>query len=378
MRGSIRKRGNKWAVIVEAGRDENGRRRQRWHSGFNTKRDATAALTEILSRMQRGEYVTPSKRPLAHFLVEWLEGQRTHLKPGTWQSYKTNVDAYIIPKLGTLTLQEITPAALAAFYADLQRNGRRSREGGLSARTVRFTHAILRRALSDAVDWNLLSRNPVERVKPPKHSTPEMRTWSAEELRRFLDHVRTDRYYAAWRLAAMTGLRRGELLGLRGRDVDLDAGRLSVTQTLLSVRNKLLYSTPKTKKGRRSVALDPETVAELRRLRIRQNEERLIFGGDWPDHDLVFTREDGEPVHPDRFSRDWFAQHLKAADLPRIRFHDLRHTHATMALAAGVHPKVVSERLGHATISITLDTYSHAIPALQEEAAEKIAALVSG
>lgn len=375
MRGHTRKRGRKWSVVVDVGRDETGKRKQRWHSGYETKKEAETALAEILGKMQRGEYVQPSKRTLANFLNEWMNGQRSHLKPGTWQSYKTNVDAYIIPRLGTLKLQDITPGLLDAFYAELETGGRRARQGGLSRRTVRFTHAIIRKALSDAVRQNQIPRNPAELARPPKHETPEMRTWNAEELTRFLSHVKEDRYFAAYRLAAMTGLRRGELLGLRWGDVDVEAGRLSVRQALLSVRNKLIRSTPKTGKGR-SVSLDPETVAALRQWKTRQAKERLAFEGEWPDHDLVFTREDGEPVHPDRFSRDWFAQHVKAAGLRPIRLHDLRHTHATLALQAGIHPKQVSSRLGHATVSITLDIYSHAVPEMDEEAAVRVAALV--
>lgn len=380
MRGHIRRRGSngRWAVVVDVGHAENGRRKQRWHSGFGTKRDASRALTEILNRLALGEYIEPSRQNLAAFLREWLDAARTTLRPGTWQSYKTNVDAYIVPRLGMTPLQSLTPAMLTAFYGDLLRGGRRSREGGLSPRTVRFTHQILRKALSEAVRWGRLARNPADQATPPRQNTPEMKTWSAGELRRFLEHVEGDRLYAAWLLAATTGLRRGELLGLRWKDVDLEAGRLSVTQALLSVRNRLSVSPPKTAKSRRSVALDARTVAALQAHRKAQLEERLAFGGDWPDHDLVFTREDGEPIHPDRFSRDWFRQYVRAAGLPLIRFHDLRHTHATLALQAGIHPKVVSERLGHATVSITLDTYSHAIPALQEEAAAKVAAVVFG
>jgi len=165
--------------------------------------------------------------------------------------------------------------------------------------------------------------------------------------------------------------------GARWKDVNLDAGRLAVVQTLIDVDHKLVFSTPKTAKGRRLVALDQATVAALREHRKGQIAERLALGGGWPDHDLLFTREDGEPVRPDWLSRV-FARRVKAAGVPKIRLHDLRHTHATVMLQAGIHPKVVSERLGHATVSITLDTYSHAVPALQEDAAEKAAAIVFG
>jgi integrase len=203
-----------------------------------------------------------------------------------------------------------------------------------------------------------------------------MRTWSADELRRFLEHVRADRLYAAWRLAATTGMRRGELLGLRWRDVDLDTARLSIVQTLIEGKEAPRFSEPKTDHGRRSIALDAETVAALREHRKRQVEERLAWGPAYQDHGLVLSREDGSPIWPRTFSRG-FGRHAEDAELPTIRLHDLRHTHATLALSAGIHPKVVSERLGHSTVSITLDTYSHAIPAMQEDAAAKVAALIA-
>ena len=226
--------------------------------------------------------------------------------------------------------------------------------------------------------WQRLPRNPADRAKPPSiASIDEMppRTWSARQLDDFLAHVRDDRLYAAWRTLAMTGLRRGELLGLDWDAVDLDTGRLAITRTLIEGKGAPRFSDPKTKRGRRSVALDATTVEALREHRERQLDERVAWGPAYESHGLVFCREDGTPIWPRTFSRS-FDHHVRDAGLPKIRLHDLRHTHATLALEAGVHPKVVQERLGHATIAITLDTYSHAIPAMQEDAAAKIAALL--
>ena len=379
MRGHIRKRGNMWVVVVETGKDEDGRRRQKWHSGFRTRREASGALTEILSRLQTGGYVEPSRQDLRAFLTEWLEAVKARLKPSTYHSYSMNIERHIIPALGSTSLQNLSAPGLNAFYGRLLETGRlRGGTGGLSPRTVRYIHMILRQALAAAVKWNKVSRNAADSADPPKpRNADEMRTWSAEELRDFLLHVKDDRLYAAWVVAAQTGLRRGELLGLHWREVDVENGRVAITQTLLVVQDKMTWDTPKTAKARRSVALDATTLNVLKDHRRRQLEERLAWGPAYEDNDLAFARENGAPIHPHRFSH-WFGAHVKAAGLPRIRFHDLRHTHATLALAAGIHPKVVSERLGHASVSFTLDRYSHNIPALEEEAAEKVARLVFG
>jgi integrase len=234
-----------------------------------------------------------------------------------------------------------------------------------------------------------LARNvaqaPTVRRRLPRHAKPEMRTWSAPELASFLDQLRGDPLHAPILLAATTGMRRGEVLGLRWRDTDLDAGRVAVRQTLAAVRDVdgqvgrhlLVFGEPKTAKGRRTVPLPPQTVATLREHRRRQLAERLAVGPDYSDQDLVFAEPDGTPIHPDKF-RKRFEVRIGRSGLTPIRFHDLRHTYATLALRAGVHPKVVAEFLGHANISITLDTYSHAIPAMQESAAATVARLVFG
>jgi integrase len=373
------KRGKSWAVVVEVGRDPNtGKRVRKWHSGYRTKRDAERARIEILSRLDHGTYVSPDRRTVGSYLEgDWLPAVKARLKASTWDSYSRNIRLHISPELGPIPLQALTATRLNEFYASLISEGRRDGNGGLAPKTVRYLHGIIRKALADAARWNLLQRNVADQADPPtiRSTAPEMKTWTADELAQFLDFVSDDQLYAAWVVAATAGLRRGEVLGLRWIDIDLNASRLSVQQTLVSVAYETRFSVPKTARSRRSVSLDATTVAALRAHRKRQLEERMSWGQAYRDSGLVVTREDGTLVHPDRFTQ-MFDKHVKDAGLPRIRLHDLRHTHATLALAAGVHPKVVSERLGHATVAFTLDVYSHAVPALQEEAADRIAALI--
>jgi integrase len=251
---------------------------------------------------------------------------------------------------------------------------------GLSPRTVRYIHTIIHRMLGDAVRWGRIARNSADAADPPRAAAtqrPAMRTWTAKHLRAFLDRTRDHRLHAAFTVLATTGMRRGECLGLRWQDLDLDTGRASISQTLVMVVHDVRIGSPKTSRGRRTVALDPDTVAVLREHRRRMLTERMLMGAGFRDHGLVFHRPDGGPLHPERFSRE-FTRAVARTDLPRIRLHDLRHGWATMALQAGIHPKVVQERLGHAGIAITLDTYSHVTEGLHGEAANLVAGLIAG
>jgi integrase len=389
-RGSIRRRGQTWTVTVDVGRDPTTRkRRQISKGGFKTRRDANRWLTHTLGQLDQGSYVTPTRQTVGEHLLAWLPAIRSSLRPATYESYERNVRQHLIPTVGHVWLDQLTPDRLAAVYAELHRSGRLDGTGGLSPRSIRYLNTILGKALGDAVAEGKLARNvaqaPTVRRRLPRHAKPEMSTWSAAELAAFLDQLRGDPLHAPILLAATTGMRRGEVLGLRWRDTDLDAGRVAVRQTLAAVRDVdgqvgrhvLVFGEPKTAKGRRTVPLPPQTVAVLRAHRKAQAAERLLAGADYRDHDLVFAEPDGSPIHPDKF-RKRFEIRIGRSGLPPIRFHDLRHTYATLALRAGVHPKVVAEVLGHANISITLDTYSHAIPAMQESAAATVARLVFG
>jgi integrase len=267
------------------------------------------------------------------------------------------------------------------LYAELVTNGRAiGKPGGLSPRSVHYIHTIIHRALRDAVRWDRLARNVADSADPPRqhaNAKREIHAWDAASISRFLAETRDDRIYPVWLLLATTGMRRGEALGLRWSDIDLDACSASVRQTLITVGDEIAYGTPKTGKGTRVVALDMSTVAALRSYKARQAQERLALGPEYSDCGLVFTQEDGQPLHPKRVS-DTFRRKIAKLGLPRISLHGLRHTWATLALQAGIHPKVVSERLGHADIAITLNTYSHVTPTMQADAADIVARVVLG
>lgn len=372
------KSGPRYYVRVEVGRDPvTGRPIQKHEpGGYRTKTEARKAARDVASRIDREAYAPPSKMTVGDYLFDWITtaAGNGRIRPGTASLYETVRRAYIVPRIGQVTLQSLRAQHLDSAYADLlARGGRGGRP--LAPKTVRHAHTLLHKALADAVKKGMISSNPADVADSPKPRRQEMKTWTAEELGSYLRHVEGDRLYAAWRLAATTGMRRGELLGLRWKDVDLDRGRLSITQTLVLIDNKPCLSTPKTESGRRSIALDAETLAILRGHRSSVVQERLALGLGMSPTDLLFTSVDGAPLHPDWFGRT-FTRHAMAAGLPPIRLHDLRHTFATLALDAGVKVWDVSDILGHANISITLDLYRHAVPDTQAETTSRVVAML--
>ncbi len=369
--GHVRKRGQSWSYVLEASRDPGtGRRRQVWKGGFTTKREAQQALREALTRVDHGTFVAQQRTTVGDYLDQWLETVRPNVRATTHGGYERNV-AKLKDGLGHVRLTELRPVMIERLYAELAISGGR---GGkpLSAKSVANVHLCLGKALADAERLGMLSTNPVRRVRPPRWQSPEMRVWSAEQTRAFLDASAVHRLHAAFVLLATTGMRRGEVVGLRWDDVDLDGARLQVRQSITTAGNRIVIDAPKTRRSRRSVALDDDTVAALRSHRRRQAEERLAAGELWHDEGLVFPNELGALLHPDAVSRA-FGAVVRRARLPRIRLHDLRHGWASLALEAGIHPKVVSERLGHSTVGITLDTYSHVVQGLDAEAATTVA-----
>lgn len=390
-RGSVPKKASNgtWYFVVDvpsgdAGPDGKPKRKQTRRRGFAARWAAQAELTRILGSLESRTYVAPKRQTLAAFLQEtWLPAIEHTIKPATFESYRRNMRLHVAGRpIGRRKLQQVEPSDLNALYALLLAGDEGHR--ALSPRSVRYIATILHRAFRDAVRWQALTRNVADAADPPRGGDRvEMQTWTGAQLGAFLQSVSDDRLAGVWWLLGNTGMRRGEVLGLRWADVDLDAGRLRIVRTLITtdVQRKgepgMAWGTPKTAKGRRQIALDPATVTAVRQHRTRQLEERLLLGSGYGDQDLVACQVDGSPIHPKNFS-DAFEKANKAAGLPRIRLHDLRHTHATLALRAGVHPRVVQERLGHANVGITLDCYSHVDMSMQAAAAVMVAALVTG
>ena len=273
--------------------------------GYRTKREADRARIELLSRVDRGSYVPPSKLTLGAFLTqEWLPAKRATVKETTLASYEVHVTKHIVPRMGGVPLLEPRRSAPQRLLRRApRRRSTATAAAGLSPTTVRRIHATLHKALADGVRWGRLPRNPADDADPPRAAAVEMTIWDPEQLRNFLYSVRTDRLFATWLLAATTGMRRGELLGMRWCDVDLDEATISIRQIRTVARYEVLTLTPKTEKGARTIALDPETVATLRAHRVAQMERRLLLGSSYEDSgDLVFTSEDGSPIHPERLS----------------------------------------------------------------------------
>ena len=377
MKGTVRRRGDTWSYQFQV--LSLGERRYVTKGGFRTRRECDHALHDAMAMFARGGPSAPSRRTLADYLErEWLPLQQARLRPSTFHGYRRVTRQQIIPLLGNVRLGDLTAGDVTVFLQELRSSTpRRKGAPRLSEQSIKRAYRVLHAALQHAVELNLVVQNAAARVPRsarPRPPRKEMRTWSVEELRRFFDATSGDRLHPAFVLAATSGLRRSELLGLRWDDVELNTGTLAVRRARVAAGYDVFEG--ETKNGRARLVRIPEgAVAALRRHRKAQLEERLAWGASWTDSGYVFTCEDGRPLHPHSLT-DAFERRVRVIDVPVIRLHDLRHTCATLLLQAEVHPKVVQEMLGHSSIAITLDIYSHVVPSMQEEAAARLHAAV--
>lgn len=372
MRGSLRERSpGSWAIILDVRDPETGKRKRKWHSFKGTKRQAQNECARLITHMQTGDYVEPAKDTLGAFLDRWLEDIRSQVSPRTHERYVELARKNVAPLIGGTVLTRLRPEQISTAYAKALTSGRRDGSGGLSPRTVHHMHRILRQALDQAVGWRILARNPADAVKPPKVERQSMRALDAAETATLLAHFRPTRMFVPVLLGALCGLRRGEVTALRWRSVDIARGQLAIIESTEQTRDGTRLKETKSGRSRR-VALPSYAADELRRHRARQAEELLKLGVRLSDDTHVFAQADGSPVQPNSLTHEFVRILALSTALPRIRFHDLRHSHATHLLASGVHPKIAQERLGHSSVGITLDLYSHVLPGMQEDAAAKV------
>jgi len=353
---------NKWYYEIELGKDHEGKRIRKRGRGYKTKKDATKAMTEVQEAYNRkGTYAEPSKMLYADYLDEWFEKKKKSIGDQTQVLYESVIRVHIIPAIGSLPLNKLTPYHIEDLLHKLISDG-------YAPETVRRIHAIINTSLAAAERLDLVVKNVASKVEKPKLPRRDLVVWEPEYVSQFLDKIKNrSRYSIAIYLAVMTGMRQGEILGLRWSDVDLDAGTISIQQTLRHDGKKLM-SGAKTAGSIRSIAISQATIDLLKEHRKLILMERVELGSDYQNNDLVVCSEKGTPAFSTGIMKVW-DRLLKENNAPRITFHDLRHTHASLLLKQGVHIKVVSERLGHSSVAITLDRYSHLLPNMQQEAA---------
>jgi integrase len=360
----------RWMARLDCGWSDGRRVRRAFFA--RTRAEAAGKLSKALADRDRGLPVALPKQTVVQFLSRWLdESVTTSVRPRTATRYRELVELHILPTLGRTSLTKLTPQDLRQLYAAKLAEG-------LAPRTVGHIHRVLHHALGQALRWDLVARNVCDAVDPPRVTRTEIRALNPDEARHFLAAAVDDPLEALYVLALTTGMRQGELLGLKWQDIDLDNGALQVRRTIGRVRGQgFVESEPKSAKGRRHIALAPSTTNALRRHRERQFAERLTAGMVVGGESFVFCNGLGRPIEPQNLLYRSFHKLLQRADLPRMRFHDLRHSAASLLLSMGIHPKVVQELLGHSQISLTLDTYSHVLPGLQRQAVDDLGALLA-
>jgi integrase len=362
-----------YRVRIASVNPSTGKRQNRTIGTYRTKKEAEKAERDALVQQERGTLVDPKKTTVAELLDTWLTTKAGAVTPNSYKDYEITIRRHVKPALGTVKAQALNPAQLQAQFTHW-------RDAGLQPRTMARCHSVLNQALAQALDWGIVSRNVCMMVKKPTIAKRPATVWSKAEWRAFLKVARTDALAPMWFFLAVEGMRRGEALGLRWSDVNWERGTVHIAQSVVPDRNAkgkaVIQPRAKTAAGSRTVRLTPETLAVLESHRDRQRFIRLAAGGAWQDHDLIICTSIGTPINPNNVTRS-YNRLIILAGVPRIRVHDMRHTAATLLLRDGNHAKLVSERLGHANIGITLDTYSHVLPDMQDVAAEAMSRMLA-
>jgi integrase len=379
MRDGILKRGSTYSYVVRERDPETGKRKPRWVSGFKTRTAAKTARDAARNAVSTGTYVTPQDKTVGAFLDEWIKSHSVELKPSTAASYRAKINLYLKPIIGDERVQALTPGRMSAVWKKLHESGGKDGKP-VSFRTVEFARAVMRRAMQDAVLDRVITVNPVIGSKLPKRDgKPRHRIWTGPQAAGFLEASNGTRWFPLWQLAFATGMRRGELCGLRWEDVDLDAGVVSLERSTTQLGQQRVTTTPKNHE-RRKITIDSRTLGVLRTWRKEQAAERLQWGPAYIDSEgLVFTWENGTPVLPDYVTKEFGKAQVKSGlGLQRLVLHEARHSRATMLLRDGVPVHIVAKRLGHKDPSVTLNVYADVIPDDDGRAVEVFAKAVWG
>lgn len=378
MRGSIVNRNGNYSIVLNLEHDpETGKRKQHWIAVKGNKKEAEHQLNEMVNQLQHGTFVKPSKMTVGNHVEQWLGNYvAPNLSPSTAETYCFIATKHLLPRLGNITLTALRPQAVQALYSDKVKSG-------LSNATIQKIHNILHKALDNAVKTGLIVNNPLSMVERPKVQRRGMTTMTVTDIHILLEYARTSPYHSLYYTLIFTGMRRGEALALKWGDVDLLLLKISINKSLSYLNtpkdgDRILLKTPKTAKSRRYISITPSNAAVLREHHQKQNETRQSLGLPLlTDNDFVFATYDGKPYLPNSITHAWIKL-TRRCGLPRIRLHDCRHTYATQLMSQNVHPSIVANQLGHASVRTTLDLYSHVSPALQATAAMKFDDIVIG
>ena len=377
-KAALPKNGN-WMGAATVGFDvEKGKPQRKYFYG-KTRAEVAEKMNEALGKVKNGTYTEPSKMLFAEWLDTWInEYMEPSLRPTTWASYQTQVEKHIKPSLGHIRLSQLQTSHLQKLYNEKIKGGRADgKPGGLSPRSVKYIHTVIHSSLEQAKLEYKITFNPADAVKLPKQHKKEMSTLDINGIRALLKEAANTNHYTTYILALTTGLRRGELLGLRWKDTDLNKGTITVSQGLVRVKGKgLVFQEPKTGLSNRTINIPPNVVKELKAHKSKQAEKKLFMGPAYEDNDLVFAREDGKPIDPRGLTRH-FERALCRAGLPKICFHDLRHTYATLSLEQGVSVRAIQETLGHHDAGFTMSVYTHVTDKMKQEATDKIGNLLT-
>lgn len=365
----VRKEGKSWYYAIDLGKGEKGKRKIKKKRGFKTEKEAELALAEVMLEINRGTFVEPSKILYSDFLDEWLKDKQISVRTSTFKMYKALVKGHISPVLGQLKLSDITARHIQNLIRDL------FIKEALSDENIQKVYTIIKDSLNSAIKFDLLAQNVCNKVDRPKAEKKEMLVWNLEETQQFLEAAKNDRSYLVFHLALTCGLRQSEILGLRWKNVDLNTGVIYIREQI--ERYTKNFKDVKTKASRRNISLLDETIEELKRQKEMIKNEKAMAGSEYEDYDLVCPTSVGTPYLPSNLTKI-FKRLIKEAGVKSIRFHDQRHTHASLMLIQNVNPKIVAERLGHSNTRITLDIYSHLLPNMQKDTAKQFGDMLFG